>query len=98
MGDFRYHNAAVGKLFESQAMRGYSGMLFPGGQTDPYKENYDRLFIAVTDLNLRDTEVGGSQSNLEMKAGEIRLLPRGLTHAVTNLGESIVTFITLEFN
>jgi hypothetical protein len=98
MGGFRYHNAAFSGLFESQAMRGYTLMLFPGGQTDPYQENYDRLFVATTDLKILDTTAGGTKSNIEMKAGEIRWVPRGVTHSVTNLENSIVSFITLEFN
>jgi len=98
MGGFHYHNAAFSELFESQAMRGYGLMLFPGGQTESYQENYDRLLIAGTDLKILDTTAGGSKSNLEMKAGEVRWVPRGSTHSMTNLGDSIVTLITLEFN
>lgn len=95
---FRYHNAAFSELFESPAMRGYSMMLFPGGQVDSHAENYDRLLIAITDLKLRDTSDEGSPSNFEMKAGDIHWFPRGGTHTVTNLAESVGTFITLEFN
>jgi hypothetical protein len=95
---FRYHNAAFSGLFESPVMRGYSMMFFPGGQVDSHAENYDRLLIAVTDLKLRDTLADGTQSNLEMKAGEIHWLSRGGAHAVTNLMDSIGRLITLEFN
>jgi len=50
--------------------------------------------------------LGGNVSNiagqlssiLELKAGEIRWIPRGATHATTNVGTSPATFITFEFD
>ncbi len=98
MGGFRYHDAAFGELFEAPAVRGYTMRIAAGGRTEKHEENYDRLLIAVTDLSLREEAAGQSPSELAMKAGEVRWIPRGQTHATTNAGASPATLITLEFN
>ena len=98
MGGIHYHNGGYADLFEAQAMRGYSLKFFPGGKTDLYTESYDRLILALTDLRLRDTFADGTQSVLEMKAGETVWMPRGRTHSIENLVDSIVTMDILEFN
>ena len=67
------------------------------GRTEQHMENYDRLVIAVTDLELRET-VAGQSDDFDMKSGEVRWIPRGVIHATTNVGPSPATFITLEFN
>ena len=97
MDSFRFHDAAFGELFVAPMMRGYTLTIAAGGRTEQHKENYDRLLVAITDLKLRETKAEGTQSDLEMRAGDIRWLPRGVTHSVTNIGASSATFITLEF-
>jgi hypothetical protein len=98
MGRFRFHDAAYGPLFEDWEMRGYSMVVAAEGRTERREEKYDRLIIAVSELKLREDVVGQPSSVLEMKPGEIRWLPRGVTHATTNVGTSPATFITLEFD
>lgn len=98
MGGFRYHDAAFGELFQASAVRGYTMRFAAGGRTEQHGENYDRLLIAVTDLNLREEVAGQPPSGLAMKAGEVRWIPRGRTHATTNAGAFPATLITLEFN
>jgi quercetin dioxygenase-like cupin family protein len=98
MGGFRYHDAAFGELFEAPAMRGYTMTIAAGGRTEQHTENYDRLVVAISDLKFRETVVGQAPSELEMEAGDTRWLPRGMTHATTNIGTSPATFITLQFN
>ncbi|SPE34657.1 hypothetical protein SBA2_980012 [Acidobacteriia bacterium SbA2] len=97
MGGFRYHDAAFGELFQASAVRGYTMRIAAGARTEQHGENYDRLLIAVTDLNFREDTAGQSSSELAMKAGEVRWIPRGQTHATTNAGASPATLITLEF-
>jgi quercetin dioxygenase-like cupin family protein len=98
MGKFRYHNAALGPLFETATVRGYATTIASGGRTEQHAEDYDRLLIAITDLKLREEVAGQAPSELDMKAGEIRWAPHGMTHAVTNVEKGPVTFITLEFD
>ncbi|MGA7644960.1 MAG: hypothetical protein WCF61_15830 [Terriglobales bacterium] len=97
IGGFRFHDAAFGELFDSPAMRGYSMTIAAGGHTERHDENYDRLLIAVSDLKLRDDFAGQPSSEFQMKAGEVKWFPRGVSHATTNAGISPATFITLEF-
>ena len=98
MGGFRYHSSAYSALFESPTMRAYSMILFDGGLTDPHTETYGGLFLAVSDLKLLEMGPDGTSSQWEMKAGETRWVPRGVTHALANLGPSNATFIVLELN
>jgi quercetin dioxygenase-like cupin family protein len=98
MGGVRFHDAALGELFQASAVRGYTFRIAAGGHTEQHGENYDRLLIAVTDLKFREDIVGQSPSEFVMKAGEVRWIPRGQTHATTNVGASPASFITLEFN
>ena len=98
MGGFRYHDAAFGELFNATATRGYTMRIAAGGRIEKHDENYDRLLIAVTDLNLREDVAGQPPSGLAMKAGEVRWIPRGQVHATMNVGASPATLITLEFN
>lgn len=98
MGGFRYHNAAFAALFETSTLRGYAMTIAAGGQTERHTENYDRLLVAVSDLKLREEATGQAAAELAMKAGDVQWVPRGATHAVTNVGTGPATFITLEFD
>jgi hypothetical protein len=97
MGGFRFHDAAFGAIFEAPAIRGYTMTIAAEGRTEEHAEPYDRLLVAVSDLKLRENVAGQPPSELQMKAGEIRWIPRGMTHATTNIGKAPATFITLEF-
>lgn len=97
IGGFRFHDAALGELFEFPVMRGYTMTIAAGGRTEKHDENYDRLVIAVSDLKLREDLDGQPSSEIQMKAGDVKWFPRGASHATTNTGVSPATFITLEF-
>jgi len=87
MGGFRYHEAAFGELFQFPAMRGYAMTIAAGGHTEEHHEGYDRLVIAVTDLDLREDVAGQLSSELKLGAGEVTWLPRGISHVTTNIGK-----------
>jgi len=98
MGRFRVHDALYGPLFEDFEMRGYTMIMAAEGRTEAHKEQYDRLVIAVSHVRLQEDNEGGSSSVIEMNPGDFRWIPRGLTHATTNVGTSPATYITLEFD
>jgi len=79
-------------------MRGYTMTMAVGGHTEQHEEKYDRLVVAVSNFELQENIAGQLSSILELKAGEIRWIPRGATHATTNVGTSPATFITFEFD
>jgi len=97
MGGFRYHDAALAELFESPGVRGYAMTVAAGGRIEPHAEDYDRLVLAMSDLKLRENIAGQGPYELQMKAGEARWMPKGTTHAITNIGTAPAVFITLEF-
>lgn len=97
MGGFRYHDSAFGAIFEAPAVRGYAMTIASGGGTEQHPENYDRLVIAVSELQLRDSVAGQPPSELRMKAGDILWVPRSAPHALSNTGTAPATFVTLEF-
>jgi hypothetical protein len=49
-------------------------------------------------LKLRENVVGQPSSELPMKAGEIRWIPRRMTYPTLNIGTSPAPFVTLEFD
>ena len=98
MGGLVYHDAAFAELFSESMMRGYSIAIAAGGKFERHQEKFDRLLIAVSDLDILETEDGGRQVGIQMKSGEVRWLPRGTTHNVTNVGQSPAAFVILEFN
>jgi quercetin dioxygenase-like cupin family protein len=94
---FHVHDAAYGELFKSPVMRGYTMNIAAGGRIEKRDEKYDRLVVAISDLKLREEMAGQASSELQMKAGEIKWLDRGVSHATTNTGTAPAALITFEF-
>jgi len=97
MGNFRYHDAACGALFEGAVARGYEMTIASEGRTEKHRDRYDRLLLALSDLQLKDEVEGKGASVIERKAGDVLWFPGGSTHAITNIGKSPAHFITIEF-
>jgi hypothetical protein len=95
---FRFHDSAQGELFESGTVRAYDMIMAVGGRTEKHKESYDRLLIALSDIDLREETEGQASSETKMRAGEVLWIPRGITHATTNVGQKQARFIVFEFN
>jgi quercetin dioxygenase-like cupin family protein len=56
-----------------------------------------QLVVAVSDLLFRNDETGKPASNVEMKSGDVRWEPAGVTHTVTNVGTHQAKLVILEF-
>jgi quercetin dioxygenase-like cupin family protein len=97
IGGYRFHDAALGEIFQLPGMRAYMMSIAVGGRMEKHKEDYDRLVVALSDLKLREDIDGQQSTELEMKAGDVGWFPRGVTHATTNLGVSPAIFITFQF-
>jgi quercetin dioxygenase-like cupin family protein len=98
LGGFRYHDAAFGEIFEMSGVRAYTMTIAARGRTEPHSENYDRLIVAISDVKLRENVQGEKPSEVEFEPGEIKWIPRGETHASTNIGSNPATFVTFEFS
>ena len=55
------------------------------------------LLVAISDLELRSDIEGKEPVQGKLKAGEVKWLPGGYTHTLTNVGASPARFVTLEF-
>jgi mannose-6-phosphate isomerase-like protein (cupin superfamily) len=97
LGGIRLHDAAFGELFETTDVRAYTMTIAAEGRTEPYSEKYDRLILATGEVSLQDNVAGEKADRLDLKRGEVKWIPHGATHAVTNVGTQPATFITFEF-
>jgi hypothetical protein len=97
MANFRYHDTAVGSLYEGTNVRVYELDIASGGRTELHAEPYDRLTIALKDIHLRDQDEKGKESEIEEKTGDVAWWPKGKIHATTNVGGEPARFVTVEF-
>ncbi len=95
---FHFHDSAQGELFQSNVVRAYTMVMAVGGRTEKHKENYDRLLIALSNVDLREEIEGQAASETQMRKGEVLWISRGLTHATTNVGQTVAHFIVFEFD
>jgi quercetin dioxygenase-like cupin family protein len=56
------------------------------------------LVVAVTDLDVRSDVEGKGPTSAHLKSGDVKWVPGGYTHTVTNTGTQEARFITLEFH
>lgn len=71
--------------------------LNPGAFIPRHRHAGAHLVVAVSELSLRSQIAGKPPANVTLKAGEVKWVPGGFTHTVTNTGKSPARFITLEF-
>jgi quercetin dioxygenase-like cupin family protein len=83
-------------LFVKDSVRTSEFQLNPAGLVPKHRDTGPCLIVAVTDLNLRG-EGEGKDGSIELKAGDIAWINRGLIRTLTNAGPKNAKFITLEF-
>jgi len=68
------------------------------GATIP-SHHYDgpHLLVAVTDLDVRSDVEGMGAMPGRFKSGDVKWLPGGYTHTLTNVGKNPARFVTVEF-
>jgi hypothetical protein len=98
LGAFEYHDAAIAELSDGPSMRVYAMTIAAGGRVASHAETYGRVFLAASNLQLRETVAGQSPAQVEMKTGEARWLAASSSYSVENLGSSPADFIVFEFN
>ncbi len=55
------------------------------------------LIVALTDLDLRSDVEGKEPKRAQIKSGDVKWVPGGITHTVTNVGKAPARFVTVEF-
>jgi len=72
--------------------------LQPGATIPSHHHAGPHLVVAVTDLNFRSDIEGQAPRPIQIKAGDVKWVPGGFTHTVTNTGKQEAKFVTLEFH
>jgi quercetin dioxygenase-like cupin family protein len=84
-------------LFVKDGVRVSEVNLDPGAVVPSHHHDGPHLLIAVTDLDLRSDVEGMGPMPGKFKSGDIKWLPGGYTHTLTNMGKSNARLVTLEF-
>jgi quercetin dioxygenase-like cupin family protein len=84
-------------LFVEDGMRASETRLAPGATLPRHEHKKPHLIIAVNDLEMRRDIEGQGSLAVRLKAGDVKWVPGGYTHTLTNVGEQEARFVTLEF-
>jgi quercetin dioxygenase-like cupin family protein len=84
-------------LFVKDGVRVSEVNLEPGAIMPSHHHDGPHLLVAVSDLDLRSDVDGMGPMPGKFKSGEVKWLPGGYTHTLTNVGKSPARFVTVEF-
>src|SRR5215468_10815406 len=85
-------------LFVKDGARVSDIELQPAGVLPKHTHSGPHLVIAVTDLDLRNAPAGKRAENVQLKAGDVAWVPKGVTHSLTNVGPGKARWIGVEFH
>jgi quercetin dioxygenase-like cupin family protein len=85
-------------MFVKDGVRVSEVDLQPGGILPRTHHAGPHLLVAVSDLDMRSDVEGMSPMPGHLKSGEVKWLPGGYTHTLTNVGKQEAKFIALEFH
>ena len=84
-------------LFVKDGVRVSEVNLDPGATVPSHHHDGPHLAVAVSDLDLRSDVEGKGPTSTKFKAGDIKWLPGGYTHTLTNTGSGPARFVMVEF-
>jgi quercetin dioxygenase-like cupin family protein len=84
-------------LFVKDGVRVSEANLEPGATIPSHHHDGPYLLVADTDLNLSSDVEGSGPMPGKFKSGDIKWLPGGYTHTLTNVGTNPARFVTVEF-
>jgi len=84
-------------LFVKDGVRVSEVKLEPGATVPSHHHDGPHLVVAITDLDLRSDVEGQGPMPGKFKSGDVKWLPGGYTHTVTNVGKSLARLVTVEF-
>ncbi len=96
-GEKTFPGVRIKILFVKDGVRVSEVNLDPGAVVPSHHHDNPHLLVAVSDLDLRSDVEGQGPMPGKFKAGEIKWLPGGYTHTLTNVGKSPARLVTLEF-
>jgi quercetin dioxygenase-like cupin family protein len=83
-------------LFVKDGVRVTDVQLQPGAMLPSHHHTGPHLLVAVSDLEVRSDVEGQGPMPGHFKSGDVKWLPGGYTHTLTNVGKQPARFITLE--
>lgn len=96
-GDQEFPGGRIKVLFVRDGARVSTFELQPGATVPSHHHDGPHLLVAVSDLDLRSDVEGQGPMPGKVKAGDIKWLPGGYTHTLTNTGKAPARFVTVEF-
>ena len=84
-------------LFVRDGARVSQVELQPGGALPSHHHDGPHLMVAVSDLEVRSDVEGQGPMPGKFKSGDVKWLPGGYTHTLTNTGKSPARLVTVEF-
>ncbi|HYX25704.1 MAG TPA: cupin domain-containing protein [Thermoanaerobaculia bacterium] len=84
-------------LFVHDGARVSAVELQPGTTVPSHHHDGPHLVVAVSDLELRSDVEGRGPATTQLKAGDVRWVPGGFTHTLTNTGKGPARLVTVEF-
>jgi len=85
-------------LFVSDGVRVAETELQPGATIPRHHHSGPHLLVALSDLDVRSDVEGMGPMPGKFKSGDVKWLPGGYTHTLTNVGKNPARFVTLEFH
>src|SRR5208337_5659022 len=96
-GDKTFPGGHSKVLFVRDAVRVSEVELDPGATVPSHHHDGPHLLVAVSDLDLHGDVEGAGPMPGKFKSGDVKWLPGGYTHTLTNVGKSPARFVTVEF-
>ena len=95
--DREFPGVRIKVLFVRDGARVSQVELQPGATVPSHHHDGPHLVVAVSDLELRSDVEGQSPMTGTLKSGDVRWVPGGFTHTLTNTGNSPARLVTVEF-
>jgi quercetin dioxygenase-like cupin family protein len=96
-GEKTFPGGCIKILFVKDGVRVSEVNLELGAIIPSHHHDGPHLVVAITDLDLRSDVEGMSPMPGKFKSGDVKWLPGGYTHTLTNVGKSPARFVTVEF-
>jgi quercetin dioxygenase-like cupin family protein len=96
-GERTFPSGRIITLFVKDGVRVSEVNLEPGAVLPSHHHDSPYLMVAVTALDLRSDVEGMGPMPGQFQSGDVKWLPGGYTHTLTNVGKSSARFVTVEF-
>jgi quercetin dioxygenase-like cupin family protein len=96
-GDKEFPGGRIKVLFVRDGARVSQIELQPEATMPSHHHDGPHLLVAVSDLDVRSDVDGMGPMPGKFKSGEVKWLPGGYTHTLTNVGKDTARFVTVEF-